>query len=1320
MEAWLLDVDYITEHGRAVIRLWCKDDRGVFVAYDRNFLPYFYVLREDGKPTSEDILGIKVKTKSEIIAPLKVEEVTVKSLGKEVEAFKVYARHPQHVPKLREEIKKFAEVREADIPFAYRYLIDKDLACFDGIEFEGRERAGNIRSYEIESVKRVERPDFPDLKVLAFDCEMLSEFGMPNAEEDPIIVIGVKCGEYEELFYGDDEREIILKFVNAIKSLDPDIIVGYNQNNFDWPYLKKRAEKHGIRLDIGRDRSELSLKGGRPKIAGRLNVDLYDIALKMSDVKIKKLENVAEYLGTKVEIADIEAKDIYKFWTKGERDKVLRYAKQDVLNTYFIAEELLPMHYELSKLIRLPLDDVTRMGRGKQVDYLLLSEAHKIGEVAPNPLEIEESYEGAFVLEPARGLHENVICLDFAAMYPSIMIAYNISPDTLVKGKCEDCYVAPEVGHKFRKKPDGFFRRILKMLVERRKEIKRRMKMLNSNSHEYKLLDIKQSALKVLTNSILPDEWLPIIEGCEVKFVRIGEFIDRLMEENREKVKRVDDSEVLEVDGIKAFSFNRDTKTSEIKPVKALIRHRYEGNVYRIELESGRKIRITEGHSLFTVRGGEITEISGGEVKKGDLILVPKVIRIDEREVKLNIPKILSKLRPEETENIVLTIPVKGRKNFFKGMLRTLKWLFGEDERKIRTFDRYVAHLRKIGLIEKDHVDWNALKAYRTFCERIAEKVKYDRNKREYVVRFNDIREIIDKIPDAELEAWNVGTINGFKMKAVFRIDEDFGKLLGYYVSEGYSNVQKNRRGYSYTVRMSNHDEEVLDDIQRLAEKFFGKVIRSENYVEIPKKIAYLIFHSLCGSKADTKRIPEVIFVCPESVRWAFLEGYFIGDGDIHPSKRLRLSTKSELLANQLVFLLNSLGVSAVKIGFDSGVYRIYVNENLKFLNLRRERNSYYSNVVPKDVLEELTGRKFQKNVSFGRFKALLHDGGIDEGAKMIEWLIDGDLVLDRVKNVEVEKHSGWVYDLSVEDNENFLVGFGLIYAHNSFYGYTGWTLARWYCRECAEATTAWGRHCIKRAIKIAEGMGFEVLYCDTDSLFVKKDALGLEELEKEVSKLIDVLSKELPIQIEVDEYYRTIFFVEKKRYAGLTKDGRIVVKGLEVRRGDWCELAKRVQKAVIEIILKDRDPKKALDYVKEVIEEIRKGKIPLEDYVIYKSLTKPPSKYESKQAHVKAALRGMEMGYHYPLGSKVGFVIVKGAGNVSDRAYPVELIEDFDGEYLSIRTFAGIDKKKIDKDYYIDHQVVPAILRILERFGYTEAQIKGTGKQKTLDAFFS
>ena len=778
VEGWLIDADYETIGGKAVVRLWCKDDQGIFVAYDYNFDPYFYVIGVD-----EDILkNAATSTRREVIKLKSFEKAQLKTLGREVEGYIVYAHHPQHVPKLRDYLSQFGDVREADIPFAYRYLIDKDLACMDGIAIEGEKQGGVIRSYKIEKVERIPRMEFPELKMLVFDCEMLSSFGMPEPEKDPIIVISVKTNDDDEIILTGDERKIISDFVKLIKSYDPDIIVGYNQDAFDWPYLRKRAERWNIPLDVGRDGSNVVFRGGRPKITGRLNVDLYDIAMRISDIKIKKLENVAEFLGTKIEIADIEAKDIYRYWSRGEKEKVLNYARQDAINTYLIAKELLPMHYELSKMIRLPVDDVTRMGRGKQVDWLLLSEAKKIGEIAPNPPEHAESYEGAFVLEPERGLHENVACLDFASMYPSIMIAFNISPDTY--GCRDDCYEAPEVGHKFRESPDGFFKRILRMLIEKRRELKVELKNLSPESSEYKLLDIKQQTLKVLTNS---------------------------------------------------------------------------------------------------------------------------------------------------------------------------------------------------------------------------------------------------------------------------------------------------------------------------------------------------------------------------------------------------------------------------------------------------------------------------------------------------------------------------------------------------FYGYMGWNLARWYCHPCAEATTAWGRHFIRTSAKIAESMGFKVLYGDTDSIFVTKAGMTKEDVER----LIDKLHEELPIQIEVDEYYSAIFFVEKKRYAGLTEDGRLVVKGLEVRRGDWCELAKKVQREVIEVILKEKNPEKALSLVKDVILRIKEGKVSLEEVVIYKGLTKKPSKYESMQAHVKAALKAREMGIIYPVSSKIGYVIVKRSGNIGDRAYPIDLIEDFDGENLRIKTKSGIEIKKLDKDYYIDNQIIPSVLRILERFGYTEASLKGSS-QMSLDSFFS
>ncbi len=1171
IKAWLLDVDYITEHGRAIIRLWCKNENGVFVAYDRNFLPYFYVLKDGEKPTANDILNVKVRTKTEVITPLRVEEVTVRSLGKEIEAFKVYTRHPQHVPKLREEIKKFAEVREADIPFAYRYLIDKDLACLDGIVIEPTaERSGIIKAYEVRSVRRDERPDFPELKVLAFDCEMLSEFGMPDAEEDPIIVIGVKSSDFEELYHGDNEREIILKFVNAIKKLDPDVIVGYNQDAFDWPYLKKRAEKHGIRLDIGRDRSELTIRGGRPKIAGRLNVDLYDIALKMSDVKVKKLENVAEYLGTKVELADIEAKDIYKYWTKGEREKVLRYAKQDVLNTYFIAEELLPMHYELAKLIRLPLDDVTRIGRGKQVDYLLLSEAHKIGEVAPNPLEIEESYEGAFVLEPAKGLHENVLCLDFASMYPSIMIAYNISPDTLVKGRCEDCYVAPEVGHKFRKSPDGFFRRILRMLIERRREIKKRMKELDPESHEYKLLDIKQSALKVLTNSFYGYTGWTLARWycrecaeattawgrhCIKKSIKIAEdmgfdvlygdsvsgdtvvYTNKGMKKIKDLFERVDyrigDREYYIPKDLKVLTI--ENGKAVFKPVKYVMRHKTKKRMFRVWLSNTWFVDVTEDHSLM----GYLNKSKKAKVE--------------------NIMERIVEVKPTELGKTVKSLIC----------LKRLPY-----ECRSRGYPREVYEFMGLFIGDGSYNSSIGSKNY-YLCLSCG----------------NDVDEIVKKV------------IEPLKAKG--------------YIKNCW--ISKNRKG---DIKVNGLR------LVRLMDEF-----RSSN----------------------GKIIPEWLFYESEENISAFLRGLFTADGTvlIRSGKPIvRLTTTSYEIAKAVQNILLRLGIASTI--FKESKPNKYLNSN---------PTSYSYHIYVRDWV------LFRERVGFitdRKLKRLNRSVVKDQKCEFRDY--DFDLI--HPKKVEEIEYDDYVYDIEVEGTHTFF--------------------------------------------------GNNVLLHNTDSLFIKKNALSLEELEKEALKLIDRLSEELPIQIEIDEYYRTIFFVEKKRYAGLTRDGRIVVKGLEVRRGDWCELAKKVQKAVIEIILKEKNPKKALDYVKKVIEEIRAGKVPLEDYVIYKGLTKPPSKYESKQAHVKAALRAMEMGVVYPIGSKVGFVIVRGAGSISDRAYPIELIEDFDGETLSIRTLAGIDKRRIDKDYYIDHQVIPAILRILERFGYTEAQIKGVSKQKTLDAFFS
>src|SRR5207245_9352566 len=100
-----------------------------------------------------------------------------------------------------------------------------------------------------------------------------------------------------------------------------------------------------------------------------------------------------------------------------------------------------------------------------------MMETHKLGQLIPSRMEQPiRPDKRDIVLEPKVGLHDNVASLDFSSMYPSLMIKYNISPDTLVTGKeTEDVFEVPEVRHRFRKSPSGFYRIVLTKLIEARK-----------------------------------------------------------------------------------------------------------------------------------------------------------------------------------------------------------------------------------------------------------------------------------------------------------------------------------------------------------------------------------------------------------------------------------------------------------------------------------------------------------------------------------------------------------------------------------------------------------------------------------------------------------------------------------------------------------------------------------------------------------------------------------------------------------------------------------------------------------------------------------
>nr|AAX97697.1 DNA polymerase [Sulfophobococcus zilligii] len=522
IEFYLLDVTYEVVGGEPHIIMYgvSRDGRRI-VLRDKSFRPYFYaIISDDVDPT---LLVSKIKALSEPNSPItSVEQVYKKYYGRPVKALKITTVIPEYVRRYRDKVKSIRgveEVVEADIRFSMRYILDKELRPCGWHIVRVRE-SPSTKSFRVDSeyevvgeIRSLEDSTPPrDLRLMAVDIEVYSEHGSPKPSRDPVIIIGVGVpggGVKQFTASGLDDRNAIAEFVDYVLKYDPDIILGYNSNSFDWPYLLERTRVLGIRFDIGRRIGALPTTStyGHISIPGRLSVDLYNYAEEISEIKLKSLDVVAEYLGVmkRNERVLIDYTEFPKYWRDPEKKKLLlKYNEDDVVSTLGLADKFLPFAMQLSYITRIPLDQVGAASVGFRLEWVLMYEAYKRNELIPNREEREvETYKGAVVFKPVPGIHEDIAVLDFTSMYPSIMIKYNVGPDTLVGELCEgEGYnIAPEVGHCFRAEPPGFFKDVLVKLLQLRKSIREEMKKYPPTSYEYRLLDERQRAVKILANA---------------------------------------------------------------------------------------------------------------------------------------------------------------------------------------------------------------------------------------------------------------------------------------------------------------------------------------------------------------------------------------------------------------------------------------------------------------------------------------------------------------------------------------------------------------------------------------------------------------------------------------------------------------------------------------------------------------------------------------------------------------------------------------------------------------------------------------------------
>ena len=518
---WLLDINSETRNDVTELWLWginANDDRVLVV--NRNFSAYFYAVIKEGFDPAKVAEQIK-KTHSASI--VKLEVAPRKLFGKPVETVKVYCRNPDANAKVARALRTFEGIQdclEDDIRISMQYLISNNVVpCgwheVDAIEEENTlgVRAGKVY-VAMSAPKLLDRTDVPPLRILSFSMICYSREGSPKPDRNPIIVISTITSNGEEKQFlaneDKDDKPALREFMSYIEKFDPDVIVSYGANTLDWLYLRERCHNLGLTLNIDRAGTEPHTSVyGHVSLTGIANLDLADFADEFPDVKVKTLQNLAAYLRVMDTVQHAVVEEVYfaDYWDdKQKRSALKSFSLDNARRVKGVTTALLSFAMQLSSLVSLPLDHVTTAAVGFRVEWFLIKHAQKIGELIPKRVEqAYVPYAGGIVLKPQAGLHEDIAVLDFKSMYPNIMIAYNLSPDTYVSPNEQvpqsGVFEAPEVKHRFQKEPAGFYKEVLSYLIDVRGEIRAKMKALSAKSVEYQVLDARQKAVKVITNA---------------------------------------------------------------------------------------------------------------------------------------------------------------------------------------------------------------------------------------------------------------------------------------------------------------------------------------------------------------------------------------------------------------------------------------------------------------------------------------------------------------------------------------------------------------------------------------------------------------------------------------------------------------------------------------------------------------------------------------------------------------------------------------------------------------------------------------------------
>jgi DNA polymerase elongation subunit (family B) len=425
MKGWIIDCYPDTATDSMVT--WLRTNAGTERIVDPKFRPAFYVWaprdKMDDLKTALRTVGMDRYTEERRRTWLAEKERTVLRI--------VPSTYDALMPMARS-IDRWGLYRDyrlfnVDFRMDHRYFMAHDIFPMGLLQYDGQFQ-------HMDTPYRLDYP-LPELRTCHLDVKVRAAHHIPTLE-DPLETI-----KLDDIIIEGEESSMLEQLDREVRHLDPDVIVSDGGDGFYLDHLSHRAGLHDIRLELGREEGMRQAKGKSYFTYGRI---------------------------------------VYKAPAHKLRGRV----HIDSAGSFMYDESGLSGIIDLSRLSRIPLQEMSRLSPGTAISAMQVNEALRMGTLVLWKKNLPEDFKtagellisdrGGFIYEPKVGIHDHVTEVDFASLYPSIMVVHNISPETI---KCQCCpgshTIVPGLGYRTCERREGLLPRVLRPIIKRRLALKR-------------------------------------------------------------------------------------------------------------------------------------------------------------------------------------------------------------------------------------------------------------------------------------------------------------------------------------------------------------------------------------------------------------------------------------------------------------------------------------------------------------------------------------------------------------------------------------------------------------------------------------------------------------------------------------------------------------------------------------------------------------------------------------------------------------------------------------------------------------------------------